>query len=157
MEGVCNRAAVKDWSRLLGQSFAAQTGKPLIHGADPTAPDYAHRLFHSPLPLVSHGAEADPVFCYANAAALALWGMGWETFTRLPSRLSAEEDPAIQTDRSRFLREAAERGWVADYSGIRKAADGRRFRISRTVLWTISDATGDRLGQAALIGQVSPL
>ena len=72
--------------------------------------------------------------------------------TRLPSRLSAEEDPAIQTDRSRFLREAAERGWVADYSGIRKAADGRRFRISRTVLWTISDATGDRLGQAALIG-----
>lgn len=157
MEGVCNRAAVQGWSRLLGQSFAAQTGKPLIPGADPTAPDYARHLFHSPLPLVSHGPEADPVFCYANAAALALWGMGWEAFTRLPSRLSAEEDAAIQTDRSRFLREAAERGWVADYAGIRKAADGRRFRISRTVLWTIHDATGARRGQAALIGQVTPL
>lgn len=157
MEGVCNRAAVKAWSRLLGQSFAARTGKPLIHGADPTAPDYAHHLFHSPLPLVSHGAEADPVFCYANAAALALWGMGWDDFTRLPSRLSAEEDPAIQTDRSRFLREAAVRGWVADYSGIRKAADGRRFRISHTTLWTIYDETGGRCGQAALIGKVTPL
>lgn len=157
MEGVCNRAAVKAWSRLLGQSFAAQTGKPLIHGADPTAPDYARHLFHSPLPLVSHGAEADPVFCYANAAALALWGMGWDDFTRLPSRLSAEEDPAIQTDRSRFLREAAERGWVADYSGIRKAADGRRFRISHTTLWTLHDETGGRCGQAALIGKVTPL
>lgn len=157
MEGVCNRAAVKAWSRLLGQSFAAQTGKPLIHGAAPTAPDYVHHLFHTPLPLVSHGAEADPVFCYANAAALALWGMGWDDFTRLPSRLSAEEDPAIQTDRSRFLREAAERGWVADYSGIRKAADGRRFRISHTTLWTLYDETGGRCGQAALIGKVSPL
>lgn len=157
MDEVCNRAAVKDWSRLLGQSFAAQTGNPLIQGATPTAPDYAHRLFHSPLPLVSHGAEADPIFCYANAAALALWGMGWEAFTRLPSRLSAEEDPDIQTDRSLYLREAAERGWVAAYSGIRKAADGRRFRISRTVLWTLYDDTGTRRGQAALIGEVTPL
>lgn len=157
MDEICNRAAVKDWSRLLGQSFAAQTGNPLIQGATPTAPDYAHRLFHSPLPLVSHGAEADPIFCYANAAALALWGMGWEAFTRLPSRLSAEEDPDIQTDRSLYLREAAERGWVAAYSGIRKAADGRRFRISRTVLWTLYDDTGTRRGQAALIGEVTPL
>ena len=157
MNEICNRAAVKDWSRLLGQSFAAQTGNPLIQGARPTAPDYAHRLFHSPLPLVSHGAEADPIFCYANAAALALWGMGWEAFTRLPSRLSAEEDPDIQTDRSLYLREAAERGWVAAYSGVRKAADGRRFRISRTVLWTIYDDTGTRRGQAALIGEVTPL
>ena len=157
MDEICNSAAVKDWSRLLGQSFAAQTGNPLIQGATPTAPDYAHRLFHSPLPLVSHGAEADPIFCYANAAALALWGMGWEAFTRLPSRLSAEEDPDIQTDRSLYLREAAERGWVAAYSGVRKAADGRRFRISRTVLWTIYDDTGTRRGQAALIGEVTPL
>ena len=157
MDEICNRAAVKDWSRLLGQSFAAQTGNPLIQAAPLTAPDYAHRLFHSPLPLVSHGAEADPIFCYANAAALALWGMGWEAFTRLPSRLSAEEDPDIQTDRSRFLREAAERGWVSEYSGIRKAADGRRFRISRTVLWTLYDDTGTRRGQAALIGEVTPL
>lgn len=157
MDEICNRAAVKDWSRLLGQSFAAQTGNPLIQGATPTAPDYAHRLFHSPLPLVSHGAEADPIFCYANAAALALWGMGWEAFTRLPSRLSAEEDPDIQTDRSLYLREAAERGWVSEYSGIRKAADGRRFRISRAMLWTIYDDTGTRRGQAALIGEVTPL
>ena len=157
MDTVCNRVAVKEWSRLLGQSFAALTGKPLIPDADPAAPDYAFRLFHSPLPLVSHGTESDPVFCYANAAALALWGLEWEAFTRLPSRLSAADDPAIQTDRSRFLREAAERGWVADYSGIRKAADGRRFRISRTILWTIYDETGGRCGQAALIGQVTPL
>jgi PAS domain-containing protein len=148
---------VQDWSRLLGQSFATAIGHPLIAGADPAAPDYARRLFDLPQPLVSHGAEADPVFCYANRAALHLWGLEWSAFTQMPSRLSAEPDPDIQHDRSRFLAEAAAKGWVADYSGIRRAADGRRFRISRTVLWMLRDGAGRACGQAALIGQVTPL
>lgn len=157
METIPERPAVRDWSALLGQSFAAATGRPLIAGLAPAEAGFARALFELPQPLVSHGTEEDPVFCYANRAALALWGMGWGDFTRLPSRLSAEDDPAIQGDRSRFLRAAAAKGWVADYSGIRKAADGRRFRISRTVLWTLRDAAGLVRGQAALIGAVTAL
>lgn len=151
------RDAVRHWSRLLGDSFAALTGRALIEGPCPDDASYARALYESPRPLVSHGAEADPIFCYANAAALRLWGMGWEAFTRLPSRHSAEDVADIQTDRSRLLQEAAERGWVEDYEGIRRAADGRRFRIGQTVLWTLTDADGRKLGQAAQIGRVTPL
>ena len=157
MGDVYEHPAVKVWSRLLGESFAGLTGRALIDGMTPDHPDFARQLFLSPLPLVSHGTGPDPIFCYANLAALTLWGMDWEAFTRLPSRLSAEDDPEIQGDRSRFLRQAAERGWVADYTGIRKAADGRRFRIGGTILWSIQDADGQTCGQAARIGKVTPL
>lgn len=139
------------YAALLADSFQHLTGRALCAG------DPAQALWDLPQPLVSHGTEADPVFRYANRAALALWEMDWEAFTRLPSRLSAQDDPGIQTDRSRYLREAAQRGWVADYTGIRVSATGRRFRIADTILWTVTDAAGTRHGQAALIGRVQPL
>ncbi len=133
------------YAALLAESFQRLTGRPL---GDP---------WSLPQPLVSHGTEADPVFRWANPAALALWEMDWDAFTRLPSRLSAQEDPAIQTDRSRYLAEAAARGWVTNYQGIRISATGRRFRIADTVLWTVTDAQGLPHGQAALIGRVDRL
>lgn len=133
------------YATLLGQSFQRLTGRAL------------EDVWSLPQPLVSHGTEADPIFRYANAAALALWEMDWDAFTQLPSRLSAQDDPAIQTDRSRYLAEAAARGWVENYQGIRISAKGRRFRIAETILWTVTDATGLRHGQAALIGRVERL
>lgn len=157
MDAVCERAAVTAYSRLLGNSFAQLTGRPLLQGIDPTAPDFARALYNMPQPLVSHGTEADPIFRYANRAALDLWQMGWDAFTRLPSRLSAEADGDIQADRDRYLAQAARLGFVADYSGIRLSSTGKRFRISDTVLWTVTDTQGKRHGQAALIGRVEML
>lgn len=107
--------------------------------------------------MVSHGTEADPIFRYANKAALALWQMDWHSFTQLPSRRSAEADPDIQSDRSALLAAALAKGHVADYQGIRISAKGQRFRISNTILWTVTDAMGQKHGQAALIGSVTPL
>ncbi len=133
------------YETLLAQSFQRLTGRPLTD------------LWTLPQPLVSHGTEADPIFRYANAAALSLWEMDWAAFTKLPSRLSAQEDPAIQTDRNRYLAEAAARGWVENYQGIRISAKGRHFRIAETILWTVTDAQGLRYGQAALIGRVERL
>jgi len=133
------------YARLLADSFARLTGRPL---GDP---------WGLAEPLVSHGTEADPIFRYANPAALALWEMDWDRFTKLPSRLSAQDDLAIQTDRSAFLAQATVKGWVSDYQGIRMSATGRRFRITKTILWTVTDSLGNRHGQAALIGQVERL
>ncbi len=130
---------------LLIQSFQRLTGRSLINP------------WHLEQPLVSHGVEADPIFRYANAAALALWEMDWDAFTKLPSRLSAQDDSAIQTDRSRYLAEAATQGWLENYQGIRISAKGHRFRIAETILWTVTDAQGLRHGQAALIGRVERL
>jgi hypothetical protein len=133
------------YARLLAESFARLTGRPL---GDPWGLSQ---------PLVSHGTEDDPIFRYANPAALTLWEMDWESFTKLPSRLSAQDDPAIQTDRSAYLAQAAVKGFVSDYQGIRISATGRRFRIADTILWTVTDTTGIRHGQAALIGRVERL
>lgn len=133
------------FAALLQSSFERLTGRAL------------GQPWSLPNPLVAHGIQADPVFCYANAAALALWEMDWDSFTALPSRQSAQDDPAIQADRSRYLAEAATRGWVADYQGIRISATGRRFRIADTILWTVTDTAGQRHGQAALIGRVERL
>lgn len=133
------------YANLLADSFERLTGRAL---GDP---------WTLAQPLVSHGIEADPIFRYANPAALALWEMDWESFTKLPSRLSAQDDPAIQTDRSAYLAQAAAKGWVSDYQGIRISATGRRFRISQTTLWTVTDRLGIRHGQAAVIGRIESL
>ena len=133
------------YARVLEESFERLTGAAL---GDP---------WTLAKPLVSHGTEPDPIFRYANPAALALWEMDWDSFTKLPSRHSAQDDPAIQTDRSTYLAQAAAKGWVSDYQGIRISATGRRFAISQTILWNVTDRSGQRHGQAALIGQVERL
>jgi hypothetical protein len=127
------------YARLLAASHLALTGQAISAWEDPC-------------PIVSHGIEPDPIFRWANPSALALWETDWETFTQMPSRLSAEDDPTIQTDRSRYLAEAKARGFVQDYQGIRISAKGQRFRI-RATIWTVSDQ-GRPLGQAARIWRV---
>ena len=146
------------YARVLADSFRRLTGRPILGLPDP-ADDaaLAAALYAAPFPLVSHGTEADPVFRYGNAAALRLWEMGWDAFTRLPSRQSAEPDPEVQADRDRLLAEARERGWTEGYRGIRISAGGRRFRILDTILWTVTDAEGRIQGQAARIGRVEAL
>ncbi|MGB3148066.1 MAG: MEKHLA domain-containing protein [Paracoccaceae bacterium] len=151
------RPEVQAHCRILAESFQRLTGEPLAPGLAADDPDLARTLYEMPQPLVAHGTEADPIFCYANRAALTLWAMTWEEFTCLPSRLSAEPAADIQSDRDRYLAEAREKGWVADYNGIRIAATGQRFRISRTRLWTVTDRDGGARGQAALIGAWQPL
>lgn len=137
------------YATLLAESFHRQTGQ--------TLPGDPEQLWHHPQPLVSHGTQSDPIFRYANQAALALWEMDWSAFTQLPSRLSAESDPEIQTDRTALLQAALAKGHVANYQGIRISAKGKRFRISNTILWTVADAHGQPQGQAALIGHITPL
>jgi hypothetical protein len=137
------------FAALLADSFHRQTGQSL--------PGDPEDLWHHPQPLVSHGTEADPIFRYANQAALTLWQLDWQAFTRLPSRHSAEPNPNIQSDRTALLQAALAQGHVANYQGIRISAQGNRFAISDTLLWTVTDHMGRTHGQAALIGKSTPL
>lgn len=148
-------ASTRAYARLLADSFARRVGRDLIDGQNALSDaDLATALRGMAQPLVSHGTEVDPIFRYANEAALRLWEMDWTTFTRLPSRKSAAAEPDIQGDRSRLLATALAIGWVGDYRGIRVSATGRRFLICDTILWTVTDRDGQRHGQAALIGRV---
>lgn len=145
-----------EWLSDGAQAYAALLSDSLFRLTGRVIPADAEQLFGYTLPLVSHGVQADPIFRYANRAALDLWGMDWARFTALPSRLSAEAETDIQGDRQRLLAKALKRGFVNDYSGIRISATGQRFRISQTVLWNVVDRDGQRHGQAALIGSVEP-
>jgi hypothetical protein len=139
-------ASVEAYVRHLVNSYARFTGKVLADQVD------AVSLYHAPFIVVSHGVQPDPVFCYANLAAQKLWGMDWQAFTQLPSRLSAEPD--AQQERSRLLALAEKQGYVDRYEGVRITVDKRRFRIRNCLLWNVVNEQNERIGQAASFSQV---
>jgi len=127
----------------IGESYARLTGRPLIAPEnDPVA-----ALWSAPLAIVAHGTEPDPIFFFGNQTALALFEMDFRAFTRLPSRLSAE--PLLREERTRLLDRVARYGIIRDYAGVRISATGARFRISQASVWTLADASGAVVGQAA--------
>lgn len=131
---------------LLIRSFGRLTGTPLIAPPVSDLP-LAKALFYAPFALISHDTSPDPIFTYANQTALHLFEMTWEEFTTMPSRYSAEPD--LREDREALLRQVHKHGYIDHYSGVRVARSGRRFRISRAVVWNLADNTGIRQGQAA--------
>ena len=142
------------YNRLMANSFQRFTGESILGATDAarlTNIELAQAMFDAPQAIVSHGTEADPIFRYANAQALALWEMDWANFTRLPSRLSAEAAGDIQLDRNALLKAALASGWIDNYTGVRISSTGRRFDIRDTVLWNVVDDDGVRHGQAAFI------
>ena len=135
--------------KLLCASYRRWTGRDLV--APGTSPqDRARAIWQSPMVIASHGIEADPVFNYANRAALRLWKMDWTTFTRLPSRYSAE--PVAREERERLLMAVTTHGYIDDYSGVRIASDGSRFRIERATVWNVVDTDNTYRGQAVVFG-----
>ena len=107
----------------------------------------AQSLFDAPFVVISHGTEEDPVLNYANQAALTLWEMSWEEFTKMPSRLTAE--PMEQAERARLLTEVSKKGFMDGYGGVRISKTGRRFRVENATVWNLLDERDRYVGQAA--------
>ncbi|MCB5424023.1 MEKHLA domain-containing protein [Altererythrobacter sp. CC-YST694] len=105
--------------------------------------------------VVAHGTEADPIFFYANRAALSLFEFSAEEFIRLPSRLSAR--PLARDERARMLARVSEHGFIDDYAGVRTARSGTCFRIEQAVVWNLSDPNGTPGGQAASFDRWTPI
>lgn len=108
----------------------------------------SYLLYHAPYVVVSHGIEEDPIFNYANLTAQQLWQLDWEQFTQLPSRLSAEPERA--EDRQRLLDQAAAKGYIDNYEGIRISSSLKRFKIEKVLLWNLPNEKNEKIGQAAL-------
>ena len=132
---------------LIAQSHARLTGRALV----PPGGD----LWSLPAVVVAHGTEPDPVFFYANRAALGLFGYSAEEFIRLPSRLSAA--PVAREERARLLAEVTAKGFIDDYSGVRTARSGGGIRIERATVWNLIDPKGSNSGQAATFDRWRPL
>jgi len=136
-------ASAGDRLGLIADSFARLTGGPLVDDALPLA----DALWSAQRVILAHGTQADPVFFYGNAMALDLFEIAADAFLRMPSRLSAE--PPGRDERARLLDRVTRDGFIADYSGVRISAKGRRFRIEQAVVWTLIDPDGLSHGQAA--------
>jgi hypothetical protein len=146
MESIWQQQAIIAHTQLLAQSFRRFTGRDLLPGLfNPLG--LARCIFEAPFVVVAHGTEADPVLNYGNQAALQLWELSWAELTRTPSRLTAETPE--QAERARLLAAVTARGFIDDYSGIRIAKTGRRFRIERATVWNLVTERGDLCGQAA--------
>lgn len=115
----------------------------------------AEALWQAPRVIVAHGTEADPVFFYGNRLALHTFDMDFASFTRLPSRYSAE--PLAREERARLLERVSRDGFIDDYAGVRISASGKRFRIERAVVWNLVDPAGGHHGQAATFSHWQPL
>ncbi len=139
-----------DHVRVLRDSLRRLTGRELC---DPVLNDTeaARWIFQAPFVVASHDTADDPVFYYANKAALDLFEMTWTEFTSLPSRKSAELPD--RAERARLLAEVTEKGFIHDYSGLRIAKSGRRFRIANAIVWNLADDDGTPRGQAVIFDQ----
>ena len=140
---------IVELNRLMAASFLRLVGRRLVAEAGTLTPaGLAKTLYEAPFVLLAHTNAPDPVFCYANRRAQELFGYGWDEFTRLPSRLSAE--PVSRQEREQLLNQARRKGYVENAAGIRVSRDGRRFRIENVILWDVSDDGGTFVGQAAV-------
>lgn len=134
--------------RLIVASYQRLTGKALCDDIPSDTDGLRDTVWSAPRAIVAHGTEEDPRFFYGNRLALQLFEMGFDEFTRLPSRLSAE--PLAQEARVRLLEKVAQQGYVDGYSGMRIAKSGKRFMIADTTVWNLSDEHGQHQGQAAV-------
>jgi hypothetical protein len=132
---------------LLVSSYKLLTGNNILV-SEIDIDSISREIFFAPFAVMSHGAEADPVFNYANQCALDLFEITWEKFIKLPSRYSAEID--LQGERDRILQQVAENGYTDDYTGMRISNKGRRFQIKNATVWNVI-GQGRCYGQAALI------
>lgn len=131
----------------IADSYQRLTGRPLVS----VEGDPVEALWTAPLAIVSHGTEPDPIFYFGNRTALTLFEMDFATFTRLPSRFSAE--PLLREERARLLERVTRDGIIEDYAGVRISATGKRFHISNASVWNLTDGTGTAVGQAATFSE----
>ena len=146
MNATAQTAFIIPHTLCLTRSYKKWTGRDLLAG-NLSAAELAEKILNAPFVVVSHGTQADPVLNYGNRAALALWEMSWEEFTRTPSRLTAEAPR--REERARLLETVTRQGFIDDYTGNRVSKSGRRFEIFRATVWNLVSATGEPCGQAA--------
>lgn len=134
----------------LARSLKHWTGRDLLPGFTDER-ELSRQLFEAPFVIVSHGTEADPILNYGNLTALRLWDISWQELTQMPSRLTAEAPN--REERARLLERVTRDGYIDDYSGIRIAKTGRRFRIASATVWNLINKDGSPVGQAAMFSE----
>lgn len=101
------------------------------------------------LPIASHDNSSEPLFNYANRAALNLFKMTSKEMIGLPSRASALK--VDQDERSFILEQVMKYGFVEHYHGKRVASDKSIVHIQDATIWNLLDREKKYYGQAVII------
>jgi len=134
-------------------SFEALTNKKIIERGTPE--EDLKRVEESEFVLVSHNGAEDPILNYGNQFALNLWELDWNAFTQTPSRKTAEAD--LRERRQVMLEIAKKQGYFDNYEGIRISSTGKRFKIKKAIVWSVTDEQGNKIGQAAYFNEIEHL
>lgn len=130
---------------LISESYQRITGQALYEGD----------LWHAPVAILAHDTDQPPRFFFGNKLTLDMFRMTAAQFIGLPSHLSAEPDR--REERAAMFAQLEASNLVTNYSGVRIAVDGTRFRIIDAVIWNLLDEHGQRHGQAAVIDRWQPV
>ncbi len=146
-----------DWKishvKNLLDSFERLTGENIIERVNPEL-DY-NAIQEGEFVLVSHNGAQDPILNFGNEFALNLWEMDWDSFTKTPSRKTAEAD--LRERRQEMLEVAEQKGYFDKYEGIRISSSGKRFKIKDAIIWNVFNQEGIKIGQAAYFNQIERL
>lgn len=130
---------------LLVDSYQDLLNRPLIQ--IDTSLNLGQQLWEADFALLSHNADADPLFNYGNRMALQAFELSWQELIGMPSRFSAE--PVHRQEREQLLAKVERQGFIDDYCGVRIAKSGKRFLIRQAVVWNVYDKQQNYYGQAA--------
>ncbi len=108
---------------------------------------FSQELFIMNAPVLAHDISNDPLFIYANSAALNLWKLSWSEMIGMPSRLSAPADQV--EDRLLHIKKAFTEDFLQLNGTVRVDRLGRKFFIKNVRIWTIFNNQGSVSGQAA--------
>lgn len=103
--------------------------------------------------IATHDISPEPLFNYANRAALDLFKMTSQAMIGLPSKKSASL--SNQEERAVLLREVTEHGLIKHYQGKRIASDNSIFQIEDATVWNLINNENIYCGQAVIIFKVS--
>ncbi|MDT8406918.1 MAG: MEKHLA domain-containing protein [Methylococcales bacterium] len=140
------RPEIQQLAGYLADSYEQVLHCPLLSHMTPRL-GIGFALYYAPFAVLAHSAEIEPKFIYANLVAQHLFERSETQLLGLPSRQSAE--PGLREARAAMLAQAHNQGFIRDYTGVRIAKSGQRFRIEQAIIWNVVDSQGVQIGQAA--------
>lgn len=134
-------------SMLIAKSFELHFSDLLFPYNNPL--DLAIKLYRAPVIIIAYTEEADPTFIYANQCAQNVWGITWDSFLKLLVKESTSE--ILRQNQQGFIQIVKQKGHYMGYQGLKKTASGRMFRVENAIMWTLTNAKGEYIGQASMI------
>jgi MEKHLA domain len=104
--------------------------------------------------LITHGTESDPIYNFANRAALTAFWRSYSSMIQLPSARSVVLQSKDESRRIQLMKSVTENNYVENATGVRIRDDGRFVKLVDAVVWNCFDDDDTYIGQAAFFDRL---